>query len=98
MSSVSGYDSLVGDEILTVEYAEEIAKCSQDARNAAVTIVKPVVYVSPRLDQNYYQAEVADVSFLIAPSLDTTKGIMHNFHITSHFLHMSVEQLLLDQS
>lgn len=89
MSSVSGYNVPVDDEIPTVDDAEEIVKCSQDIRNP-VAVVKPVVYVSPRLDQSYYQAEVADISSLIAPSIDTTKGITHNFLITTDFLHMLV--------
>ena len=89
MSSVGGYDIPVADEIPTVDDTEEIVKCSQDIR-VPVAVVKPVIYVAPRLDQSYYQAEVADISFLVAPSFDTTKGITHNFIIASNFLHVLV--------
>lgn len=85
--SISGYDIPMGDEIQTVDDTGEIVKCSQDVRNP-VTIVKPIIYVSPRLDQSYYQAEVADVSSLIAPSSDTTRGIAQNLLIASNFFHM----------
>jgi hypothetical protein len=37
------------------------------------TVTKPVIYVPPRLDQEYYQAEVPD-SISDAPSADDIRG------------------------
>ena len=55
-----------------VEQEEERAKNNQDVRVPAAT--KPVIYIPPRLDQEYYQAEVAASSSIIAPSLDSVRG------------------------
>jgi hypothetical protein len=58
--------------VQAVEQEEERAKNNQDVRAPAAT--KPIIYIPPRLDQEYYQAEVAASSSIIAPSLDSVRG------------------------
>lgn len=58
--------------VQAVEQEEERAKNNQDTRVPAAS--KPTIYIPPRLDQEYYQAEVAASSSIIAPSLDSVRG------------------------
>ena len=58
--------------VQAVEQEEDRAKNNQDVRVPAAT--KPIIYIPPRLDQEYYQAEVAASSSIIAPSLDSVRG------------------------
>lgn len=63
--------------VLTAQEHSDEVKCSQDIRTST-TVVKPIVYISPRLDQEYYQAELNDISCLAAPTFESARG-EHSF-------------------
>lgn len=52
---------------------EDKPRCTQELRNSS-TASKPVVYIPPRLDQEYYQAEVSEVSAIAIPTYEATRG------------------------
>ena len=64
-----------GVEVLEVElqHEEERVKCIHQPRNNT-TATKIALYVPPRLDQEYYQAEVLDVHSIVALSFEAVKG------------------------
>ena len=58
--------------VQAVEQEGERVKNNQDIRIPVVT--KPIIHITPRLDQEYYQADVAASSTIIAPSFDAVRG------------------------
>lgn len=59
--------------VLSAQDHSDEVKCSQDVRTSTA-VVKPIVYISPRLDQEYYQAEINDIRCLTAPTFESARG------------------------
>jgi hypothetical protein len=80
MSRDSEKTGFVNDKVaLTAQDHSDEVKSSQDIRTSTA-VVKPIVYISPRLDQEYYQAEINDISCLAAPTFEAARG-KHSFSL-----------------
>ena len=66
-------NSGVGSIEVELQPEEERIKCIHQPRNST-TAPKIALYVPPRLDQEYYQAEVSDVHTIIASSSEALRG------------------------
>lgn len=83
MSRDGEKSSLANEKVaLTVQDHSDGVKCSQDIRPSTV-VVKPIVYISPRLDQEYYQAEINDISCLATPTFEAARG-EYSFDLQFH--------------
>lgn len=56
------------------QHEEERMKCIHEPKSST-TASKIAIYVPPRLDQEYYQAEVLDAVTIVAPSLENVRGL-----------------------